>query len=306
LLDDVSFRLYGQARNTIYRVSSRCNWFLKMPRSGDASSMERERIGAETMREVFRDQPDYEGAAVIRVSAEPAFVLAATIPGKPLNTFVFTQCWVPGAHAAQRLERTFLTLGSLLASLHRRGRVEPRIPAATTRPFQALASLLDRSRDTDEITDAIATWHHRGGRLDAGETFLHGNFRLDNILRIDGRLGFLDFENCGTGSSYQDLSRPVSELLLTRCVAPFPHARANRWLRAFLDAYSRGHAYDPALLGPYVGARLARYYLESRRSGGVLPKTIGGLPVIAGRLNRLVLDALRQPIEQLAPEISPN
>ena len=92
---------------------------------------------------------------------------------------------------------------------------------------------------SDATIDAIAEWCQARDLSDEGETFVHGNFRLDNIHRIGERLGFLDFENRGTGSRYQDLSRPVSDLLLTQATVMFPLDRARNCVESFLKGYKQ-------------------------------------------------------------------
>lgn len=303
-IGDVSFRLHTNARNTVYRMTGRFDWFVKLPRTGDPRPVLRESLGAGIVRATLGAIPAYCGAAVIRASPEPAYVLTAAIRGKPLNDVLFTRCWIPGRRSTAVLERCFQTFGRLLAVLHVRARVRPDTPGATTRPFATLKGLLGKVQRPDHITDAISTWYETHHRSDEGLSFIHGNARLDNVVRVSTTgLGFLDFENCGTGSFYQDLSRPVSELLLTRCIAPFPYGRAIGALQAFLEGYSTTHKYEPNLLWESVGVRLARYYLEARTKR-FFQRRIGGLPILKPRLDDLTLAVLGGPFEKVVPEIA--
>ncbi len=125
--------------------------------------------------------------------------------------------------------------------------------------------------------------------------------RLDNVMVSEGKIGFIDLEHSGKGSFYQDLSRPVSHLLLTRATIGFPHQRVVGYLAAFLSAYGRVHAYDPKQLADYVFARLGRYCLDNRRK--LLPGRIGALPIIGSKLDRLALAVLREGVEGAIPEL---
>jgi Ser/Thr protein kinase RdoA (MazF antagonist) len=303
-LENACFRLHAEARNTIYRVTRRFEWFLKLPRSGDLRPMTHERLGAHTISAALGNFPLYCGAAVTRVSTDPAYVLATAIPGKPLNRALLSESWRPGTGAVLGLELSFRTLGALLAALHVKAPVGPDTPAASTRPFERLGHLLGRMKVCDATTTAIAEWHDTHRHSDEGVTFLHGNVRLDNVLRVDSRLGFIDFENCGTGSLYQDLSRPVSELLLTRCLVAFPHRRTTRCLGALAEGYAGTHPYVPSRLWDYVAVRLARYYLETR-SRPWFSVRVGGFPVVRSRLDGLLLSVLRNKVEEVAPELAP-
>jgi hypothetical protein len=301
-LNDASFRLFAQARNTIYRVSGRFDWFLKLPTDGAGRAMEREHLGAAAITGALGTCPEYGGSSIIRVSTEPAFVLASTICGQAMNKVVFTESWLPGGTAANRLEMTFQTLGFLLATMHTRVSIAPGTPAATTRPFETLGAILTRTAETNVVTEAITKWYRHRRISDAGTSFVHGNFRLDNVIRVDGRLGFLDFENCGTGSPSQDLSRPISELLLTRCVPAFPRRRIARCIEAFVSAYASVRPYEPAELWDFVRARLGRYYIETLKKGP-LRRRIGGLPVSRSSLDRLALHAFQGAFQEVVPEL---
>jgi Ser/Thr protein kinase RdoA (MazF antagonist) len=202
----------------------------------------------------------------------------------------FTRVWVPSASAETVLAKRFETLGTLLAELHAAALVAPDAIDATTTPFRTLRRLLDRSGEHDRTTRALASWLDIHERPDTGDTFIHGNFRFDNVLDVGGRLAFIDFENCGRGSFYQDLSRPISELLLTRCAMVFPVGRALRCAREFLQAYASRLSYEAGGLNDFVTARLGRYWLETRDEG-ISRRRIGGIPVSRSRVEALMLRA---------------
>jgi aminoglycoside phosphotransferase (APT) family kinase protein len=290
-LGAASFRLHSSARNTIYRVAHQFNWFLKLARSGDIAPFVHEQIGSEIISGTLGTNADYAGARVIRISTAPPFVLSSTIEGRPLNTVFFTNVWTPTLRAQTTLEEHFETLGLLLAELHAAPPGGADMPDATTAPFRMLQRLLDQRQDRDRTTNAIASWLRAHARSDGGKTFIHGNLRFDNVLNVGSRLAFIDFENCGTGSAYQDVSRPVTELLLTRCVIGFPVRRATRCIDAFLRAYARRHSLDEQALNDFVTARIARYYMEAGNKN-IVTRRIGGIPVSMRSIETVTLNAL--------------
>ena len=300
-VDGASFRLFGKARNAIYRVKWDFNWFLKLTSSGDSRAMVRERLGATMVGEALASCAEYDGAALTQVGLDPAYVLATTIPGRPLNLVFLTRSWLPDWAGSQPLHDQFGRLGRLLATLHADSRPSSDTPEATSRPFETLEGLLGAVSESDGMTDTIAAWYESHVRPDGGSSFVHGNFRLDNIQSADARLGFLDFENCGTGSSYQDLSRPVAELLLTRSLVAFPQQRVTRCIRAFLDGYAQVRPHDEDILWDFVGARVARYYLETRERGS-FPGRIGGIPVVRKKIDDLTRVTLTGNLRDLIPQ----
>ena len=302
-LAPASFRLHSRGRNTIYRVSGRFHWFLKLPRGGDEGPILRERLGAENTARALGELPEYCAPTVVRISARPGFVLTTAIPGESLNRVALTRTWIPGERAGTHVERCFANLGMLLARLHKDGRVTTDLPDATTTPYQTLRIMLAKVDEPDSIVDTIRTWCETRPGLDDRADFVHGNMRMNNVLAVGTRLAFIDFENCGRGSVYQDVSRPVSELLLTHCLWAFPHRRATRFLSAFLHAYASHHAYDPSLLWDSVGARVARYYLEFRTRAGA-PARIGGLPVRGSCLRELTDALMSNRLHRLIPDLS--
>jgi len=299
-LDSAEFRLHATARNTIYRVRAGESWFLKLTRDGSSGAMVHERQGASAIERAIGQDPSYQGAPVTRVSLDPAYVLAAAIPGRPLNKDFLLLAWGLAPGASNTLTRSFATMGTLLATLHGAAPAGPDVIAATTRPFQQLDQLLDRAKQPDETMRAIRAWCVAHPRSDEGSAFQHGNFRLDNILRIGTRLGFIDFENSGSGTIYQDLSRPVSELLLTRSLLVFPLGRVTRSIVTFLRAYAAQQPFDGDALSEHVTARVARYYVElhARR----FRASIGGIPVSQHKLTALMVTLLERGLGQVVPD----
>ena len=291
-LERASFRLHAKDRNTLYRVSAQFEWFLKMTPPGD-EQVGRERLGARVITEALAGRPDYCGAAVVCVGTDPSYVLASSVPGQPLSRALVTDAWRPTREPSARLEEAFGTLGSLLGTLHSRSRIEADAPPATKRPFDSLKAARRHLRSEDALSRAVDACLGRHASLDRSD-FAHGNMRLDNVMVSAAGVGFIDLEHCGAGSFYQDLSRPVAQLLLTRAAVVFPHRRVAGYLGAFLRAYESVHPYDARELNDYVFARLAKYCVDNRRSA--VPQRIGGIPVLNKRLEHLALTTVREGI----------
>ena len=298
-LAQASFRLHAKDRNTLYRVSGQFQWFLKMTPAGD-EQVGRERLGASVIGDVLSTRPEYVGAPVVRVGTDPSYVLASSVPGRPMSRALVTNTWIPHRGAVVPLETAFGNLGLVLGTLHAHARIDPTAPRATKRPFAALRSAAEKQRVPETLKHAIAEClgRHRGDERPSG--FVHGNLRLDNVMVFDGRIGLIDLEHSGIGSFYQDLSRPIAQLILTRAAITFPHRRVAAYLRSFMRRYGQAHAYDSRVLNDYVFARLAKYCIDSRRR--TVPLRIGGIPILSSRLERLSLAVLNGGIAEAVPE----
>jgi Ser/Thr protein kinase RdoA (MazF antagonist) len=301
-LAGATFRLHGKARNTVYRITAGGQWFLKMPRVAGGGAIVRERLGAEIVGRALDGRPGYAAPGAVRVSDDPAFVLTARIPGEPFNRLLFTTGWWPGRSAHRALTRSFETLGRLLAILHARAALPSNLPPSTTRPFDKVAELLAGLNATNATTAAIAAWHAAGAGADDARTFVHGNLRLDNVLVASGRLGLIDFENCGSGPGNQDLSRPITELAIIRCVVIWPHDRMGQHVEALLRGYREVQPLDPRALAQHVSARVARYYLENFQRGPMQTR-VGGVPVSRARLETLTRAAMSGHLETVLPQL---
>jgi Ser/Thr protein kinase RdoA (MazF antagonist) len=158
-------------------------------------------------------------------------------------------------------------------------------------------------RTPDTVIDAIVKWYSAQSRPDGGDTFVHGNMRLDNVLEAGKRVGFLDFEHCGSGPFCQDLARPITHLLQVGAIAAFPRWRVMRCLEAYLRGYGSVRPFDLSELDIYVGARMSRYYLETQNKD-LFSSRIAGFPVPRSRLAALTTTVLSRGIKGAAPELS--
>lgn len=262
-------------------------WYLKAPLLASQGVVHRERVGAAMVGGAFPGHPLYVRSGVYRVNDVPPFILSAAIPGRPLNRLLASYGWLPSR--ALELEQLFSTLGHLTATLH----LIPPVPGATratTDPFGHLHRMLAR-HPPSELSSLVKRWLREHEHDDWGPQFIHGNLRFDNIIVNGARLGFIDFENSGLGSIYQDLSRPVTEIALSCASVAFPRRRARRWIAAFLQGYARLNAFDAHTLWDFVGARVARYQLENVGIS-MWRRRIRGVPVSPSRLNHLLVEIL--------------
>jgi len=293
-LGGARFRLHVKNRNTIYRVSGRSDWFLKLAPPADSLVMQCERLGSDYCNRVLGRTDGYAGPFVSRVSLAPPFVLADALNGPPLTRVLLVGAWA--RRSPTQVEAAFATLGTLLSVLHADRSLPSNAPEASKRPFDVVRQLAQKLRGKrHETIDAVREWSEadRGGHED--DTFVHGNLRLDNLLLTETGIGFVDFENCGRGPRYQDASRPITQLLLLRASLAAPTASIDRILAAFMASYRSAQPYDVAALGEWVAVRLARYYLESARR--TRPGLIGGLPVVRPRLATLTRRLMRDGLE---------
>jgi hypothetical protein len=103
----------------------------------------------------------------------------------------------------------------------------------------------------------------------------------------------LDFENCGAGNRYEDLSLICSHLLLLRAVLLVPRARASAGMTAMLDGYRGVRDYDPKLMAKYLTMQLCQYYIRAFVSNpSTMSATVAGLPVMKSRLEHLIATSM--------------
>ena len=301
-IDGVSFRLFLQSRNVIYRVQGRFKWFVKLLGAGDPIAIPRERLGAATIAETLGSLSLFGGSPVTIVSEEPPFVVSTEVEGVSIDRVLARAALLPirSGRESERLTHAFRTIGHLLAIVHTQAKLPGDAPEAEKREFKTLGKSLRRVERGDVVTKAIAAWYERHGQADRGEFFVHGNMRPDNLMRVGDRIAFLDFEHCGSGQFYQDLARPIAYLVQLTTVSPFARGSVRGCLRAYLTAYRKVHAYDVDLLNAFVNARLARHYLQARNKG-LFARRIAGMPVSRAKLTRLMTASLQSGIEGVVP-----
>ena len=91
------------------------------------------------------------------------------------------------------------------------------------------------------------------------DAVIHGNMQLENVITEQSGVTFIDFENCGLGSRYEDLSVLCSQLLLTETLLWFPPRVSHEAMTALLDGYCANGECRMDALHTSVGARLIEY-----------------------------------------------
>jgi len=324
MLGGAAFRLLQTDRNTIYRIKclskkgsdplnrggltpfrigskARLRWYLKIPRRGAAEWIRQEIRGAEAVRESLEGHPGYRHPAAIRASTDTPYLLCAEVPGRTLNRQLYLACWMRRLSAARRVRQAFYYLGDALARLHA---VSGEFPGIS--PLRDAAASLDasirRTQPGDGTLDAIARWAERNGRGDAPRTFVHGNLKMENVLVRDDRVCLIDFENCGCGTPYDDLSWPVSQVALLETLVFFPWKPGLDALQALLEGYRNSNTYSAELLLRYVTMRVSQYYVDTCCPRFTRPR-VAGIPIRRRRLAQMVSALLEERFRDVFPGV---
>ena len=263
-------------KNVVYRVAGKADWYLKIPGRLADVVVGRELLGAEASYQALRALPVCLFPSYVSADVENGYLLASRVRAQQLNHVLYwssvTSLWFDRG----RTQAAFRNLGTALGHLH--GTEAGRVPG-------------DRSNrrlpgeDGKVLLKAPRPWE---------EALVHGNLRMDNVLTADGRVCMVDFENCGHGSIYDDLSIICSQLLLVRTLMAFPWRHATAAMQAFLQGYESIHRCDPHWLGRHVSERVRRFELKARRNR-LAEGRIAAMPVLLSKVRRLraVLD--REP-----------
>lgn len=324
-------RLFRQ----ISRTKDISYWFLKMPRLRNTEMVKREIIGAKVVRKVLESHPGYYHMSAIRASVDDAFVLYTKIPGKPLNRALYRSCFmtsykgstIQSSDIPTLLSKTFKYFGNIIACCHNYKVSEmeslsnqPRqiaglkrkenkaskvcIPPASRYPAVSLRKAIDKITTSDTISRSIEQWFGQQHEKKVKPGFVHGNLRLDNVLVSDNKICLIDFENCGYGSFYADLSWTCCLILLTRTLPLFPWKRAQFALNSFLDGYKNIATYDHEILKQFVTMLMCYHYIDAFCLGNMRAKWIAGIPVIKSRFQNLLMAMLRGKIDPISEGVN--
>jgi aminoglycoside phosphotransferase (APT) family kinase protein len=297
------FRLRQRDRNVVYRVEKRFRWFLKMPTDPQGRGIGREAIGAAVVRDALAAHPGYAHAPVVRAVEDRGYLLSSEFAATQLNLVLYRACFVPLPGFMYSAFEALSLVGDALARLHG---VAGEFDTARSRGrFAVLAEARALARQSHPIQRVIGEWACEYAPAPLQPTFIHGNFTARNVLVSGTRFRLVDFENCGSGNRYEDLSLMGSHLLLLRAVPLIPRRRASFALSSFLDGYHAVRAYDAEILGQYMAMQLCQYYIRAFLTvPPTLSARIAGLPVVRERLERLIVALIRTP--QMLPEIAAN
>jgi len=285
-IDGVAFRLYRADRNVIYTVHEGGRWFLKMPRDVDSHVIAREISGAERARDALRDCAGYLPPRACRASAEKKYLLTFEIRGALINRALYRSMFTPLPGVTKDTLEAFSHLGQAMARLHSAG---PPPEHNATKPTldEQLRRALEDAAGADPLRDEVERWADSlDTEFDRNE-FSHANFRHENILISGRRVTFIDFENSGRGSIYDDLSWPCAHCLLTTTARHLPARRSLASQDSFLRGYQDCGNYDPQRLTQATTLRVARFYVRHFCGNQPWPR-IAWLPVSRVAVERLL------------------
>ena len=284
-LQGLRFTLLKADRNVLYRVRRAGAWFLKMPSRRDSDAIWREANGFRCVSDTLTGVAGYRMPRAVRWSEKGGYLLSAEVPGQPLNRFFYyAALWLKRSPLMQ-VRTAFERVGRSLATLHRSD-----AHAATVATNRSIDQLVLRwpaeGRAPDAFVEAAIAFVRQLPRP-MPDALIHGNMGMDNVIAGDSGVTFIDFENFGLGSRYEDLSVLCSQLLLTEALLWFPRRVSRQAMIALLDGYCARSECRMDALQACVSARLIEFYLGFVAAKGA---RIAGLPVRATKLERLLSD----------------
>jgi Ser/Thr protein kinase RdoA (MazF antagonist) len=284
-LDGMRFALLKADRNVLYRLGHTGAWFLKIPSRRESDATRREAHGFRCISASLADMAGYRMPSAVLWSEEHNYLLSAEVAGQPLNRFFYRAAIWLKRRPLQQVRTTFERVGDSLARFHR-ARLLADTPA-TNRPLdQVMRKWPARGCAPDRVAEEALETVRRQPPF-APDAVIHGNMQLENVIAADAGVTFIDFENCGRGSRYEDLSILCSQLLLTDSLLWFPPRVSEQAVRALLGGYGVSSELRMDALQASVGARLIEYYLGFIAAKGA---RIAGVPVKASKLKRLLAD----------------
>lgn len=287
-LEGVRFHRFRSDRNTIYRVNDGQRWFLKMPRNPCSEAVRREMIGARAVCECLADSTSYRHPALVRTSTQFGYVLTSNLGGRMIGRELYRSLLFPLLWSQSRLHEAFRHLGKAVARLHGFRPAEHVTLSRTA--LAALRNELRRVSRPDRQCQLIQDRIQNASPFATG-CFAHGNLSLENVIVSKRNVSLVDFENCGTGSPYDDLSLICGQLAVTATAVHLPAEPTLAARDAFLEGYRRQAEFEPDLLGRAITWRLCHYYVYNFCGDRPRP-TLAGLPVLRGRIRRLIAKSL--------------
>lgn len=303
-IDGIEFRFFRADRNVIYRITGRHRWYLKLPTRKIANIVRREQSGAAGAAEALADDPCYRDCGSARFSVDDGYILYPQLPGITSNRLLYRACYSLRRSSATTANELFAAIGRALARLHSY-QPDTGLPPANRSAKAAMAHTLERVSQQNGIAASIGRWFQEASVDPVGQVpLVHANFTLENVLTAGGKFTFIDFENCGAGVVYDDLSLAGSRLLLTEAIRWFPHKRARAALSAFLAGYREIGHLDGDEFQRYVALRVARFYLENYARGKKVAR-VGGIPLSRSRIERILWALQKGELASVAPGVLP-
>jgi aminoglycoside phosphotransferase len=284
-LNGVRFVLLKADRNVLYRVRQGGVWFLKMPSRRDSDAITREANGFRCASDALTGVPGYRMPRAVIWSEKNGYLLSAEIAGQPLNRFFYCAALRLKRRPLTQVRTAFESVGRSLARFHLAAPFAENV-ATNRRIDQLVQRWPAKGGAPDAVAEAALAFVRQLPRL-VPDSVIHGNLQMENVIAGHSGVTFVDFENCGLGSRYEDLSVLCSQLLLTETLLWFPPRVSHEAMAALLDGYSASGECQMDALHMCVGARLIEYYLGFVAAKG---GRVAGVPVRAAKLEQLLSD----------------
>jgi len=298
-IDGIIFELFRSDRNIIYRIRSKFSWFLKMPCRGKVDGINREISGAAHIKKQFKLSGQYYHAEAIRASVEKKYILYAEVPGMKLNMKIYSTCFKPKFRFIDDCRKIFYNFGRVQAELHNNAKAE-KIDHTNRNAGVVLKKAINNLTKHSFVTGAVEFWaeHHFLEKPKHDNALIHANLHPENVLICGDKVCFIDFENFGVGSIYEDISQIVSHLTLTRALMFFPWKRAQLIIDEILQGYKSVSNFKREILYRYVTARICIYYLQ-RFCSQPTKSRISGIPIKKEKLEWIILRLLDEEYEEV-------
>jgi hypothetical protein len=284
-LNEVRFVLLKADRNVLYRVRRAGVWFLKMPSRRDTDAICREANGFRCVSDALTGVAGYRMPRAVMWSEKDAYLLSAEVAGQPLNRFFYcAAAWLKRRPLVQ-IRTAFERVGRSLARFHLAAPLAETV-ATNRRIDQLILRWPAKGCAPDAVVEAALAFVRQRPPL-VPDAVIHGNLQMENVIAEHSGVTFIDFENCGLGSRYEDLSVLCSQLLLTETLLWFPPRVSHEAMAALLDGYCANGECRMDALHTGVGARLIENYLGFVTAKGA---RVAGVPVSAAKLERLLSD----------------
>jgi len=259
-------------------------FFLKLPaRLPSDGIISRTALGLAASRAALGAEPLAHLPEFDRVG-DDSMELVSRLPGLPLNRYLYGGFL---ADTPWRFTQTFCALGRALALLH-----DHQSPSALVVPT-------DRRTDLRVLAQLewggepalLAEARHVASRWEAAAAplqFVHGNLAFTNILCHRGRVGFIDFENCGAGFAPDDLSRLLLHFRCLELTGPWVML-TRRATRELMDGYRSLRTLEQGVIGEWLYLHLVDYY-QTRFVRHESSRKVAGRRVSRDQVERILTD----------------
>jgi Ser/Thr protein kinase RdoA (MazF antagonist) len=264
-LESLRFVKSQEDRNHIFKVQTTSGegYFLKLFGGPKPRTAMRELIGSHAMADLPVSAERLIRPSPVTVGPTSDFVLSGRLPGQALSRFTYASSIKALLHARATVTRTYHNLGVVLGALHTSpaGWVEP-TNRGTIRAARRSADLVRDPRWIHRVRQ------HTGALEDREATvFVHGNLAFTNILTHQGRIGLIDFENCGIGHQLDDVARVLAPLFLMQLASASLRPVSDAATRALLWGYGMAAESSFDRLAGWLFLHLLHYYQTRFRLG---------------------------------------